>query len=125
MELILGVPLFFFVTWITTIICVRKGHSLRTGIILGVILQPVGRLLAMAASPLMGAMGVEAFAITFVFSPLLGCIFPLVVASLLPIDTTGNPQESDEIPKLVPCRQCGRENAVSSRICPRCGNRSE
>jgi hypothetical protein len=38
----------------------------------------------------------------------------------LPVD-----HEVEELPGTVPCPQCGRRNAMTTRICPRCCNHIE
>lgn len=124
MGLLIGISVFLIAVWLTVSLCARKGWPLWVGLALGILLQPVGRTATMfigfclvGIAPVLGVLFVLA-------APFLGAAVPIVLAMSLPYTAKAESEQQLGQTRTAKCPQCGRENAVTSRICPRCGQRA-
>ena len=118
MLLLIPFAFFVFIVYLTATICVQRGWSVWVGIALGIFLQPVGSILGTLVGLFALPFGDLPFAISWLVLPWLGAFLPAVIASLLHKTSSAT---VDGDPETQACADCGRVNAVTTTICPRCG----
>jgi uncharacterized membrane protein YgaE (UPF0421/DUF939 family) len=101
---------------VTAKICAKNGWSLTFGVVLGVVLQPIGAIVGHILAPI---------CLPF----FIGTLLPIVVALLLPETERGRElrEERNSVDqgmanssRTAACPVCQRRNSVTTRVCPQC-----
>lgn len=122
MGMIIRLGFFLFTVWITISICARKGYPVWLGALLGVLLQPLGPVILLMLSLAAANADDGVMAVAVLLAPFVGTLLPIAVAISLP---SSNSAETGGAVSggAAPCPQCGRVNAITSRVCPSCETR--
>jgi hypothetical protein len=128
--MLLGLAIFVIGVWVVVKILSRKGMTLGGAIALAIVIQVLSRLFVFIAIVVTGVLlfrtavsGGTWGIVAFQWSPFFGAVLGLLVAYALPSTPEAARMQHENRAHLVACPECGRKNAVTTRICPQCGHR--
>lgn len=116
LRLLFSILFFGVVALSITRICTAKDWPLAIGLAIGVVGQIIGRITMSVLAGVLIANQVTFGAIA-VFMPMLGMLFPLVLAWMLPPFRDRRQEWLDAHPR---CSRCGAQTAVSTPVCEKC-----
>lgn len=116
LGLLTSILVFGFVAVSATRICTGKDWPLAMGLAIGVVGQLIGRI-AMSILVDIFIANKLTFGAIVVFLPILGMLFPLLLAWMLPPYRNGPQEWLDAQPR---CSRCGAQTTVSTPVCEKC-----